>query len=45
MENLDYCSVCSGTTGHLEIVKIEYDSSIVSYEELLKLYFEIYDCT
>jgi len=45
MANPDYRSVCSGTTGHLEVVKIEYDSSIVSYEELLKLFFEIHDFT
>lgn len=45
MENPDYRSVCSGTTGHLEVVKIEYDSSVVSYEELLKLFFEIHDFT
>lgn len=43
--NPDYHSVCSGTTGHLEVVKIEYDSNIVSYEELLKLFFEIHDFT
>ena len=45
IENPDYRLVCSGTTGHLEVVKIQYDSSIVSYEELLKLFFEIHDFT
>jgi len=45
IENPDYRLVCSGTSGHLEVVKIEYDSSIVSYEELLKLFFEIHDFT
>ena len=45
VSNADYHSVCTGTTGHLEVVKIEYDSKIVSYEELLKLFFEIHDFT
>jgi len=44
-ENPDYHSVCTGMTGHLEVVKIEYDSSIVSYENLIKLFFEIHDFT
>ena len=43
--NPDYQSVCSGMTGHLEVVKVEYDDSIVSYENLVKLFFEIHDFT
>ena len=41
----DYRSVCSGLTGHFEVVKIDYDSSIVDFESLLKLFFEIHDFT
>ncbi len=41
----DYSSVCTGMTGHLELVKVEYDENIVSYEELAKLFFEIHDFT
>ncbi|MGB5791819.1 peptide-methionine (S)-S-oxide reductase MsrA [Poseidonibacter sp.] len=43
--NPDYQSVCSGMTGHLEVVKVEYDDTIVSYENLVKLFFEIHDFT
>jgi len=43
--NPDYASICTGQTGHLEVVKIEYDPKIVSYTDLLKLFFEIHDFT
>lgn len=45
MPNPTYEMVCSGFSGHLEVVKVEYDESIVSYEELTKLFFEIHDFT
>ena len=45
MPHPDYRSVCSGLTGHLEVVRIDYDESIVSFESLLKLFFEIHDFT
>jgi peptide methionine sulfoxide reductase msrA/msrB len=41
--NPDYNSVKTGTTGHLESVKIVFDSSIISYQEILKYYYEIHD--
>ncbi len=43
MENPDYHSVCSGVTGHLEAIKIEFDPQITSFETLAKLFFEIHD--
>lgn len=44
-ENPDYKSICTGLTGHLEVVRVDYDESIVSFEELAKLFFEIHDFT
>ena len=43
--NPDYESVCSGMTGHLEVVKVDYDSTLVDYETLAKLFFETHDFT
>lgn len=45
MPSPNYRSVCSGLTGHLEVVKVDYDSSIVDFETLAKLFFEIHDFT
>lgn len=45
VENPDYHSVCTGTTGHLEVVKVSYDKCQVSFDELAKLFFEIHDFT
>jgi peptide-methionine (S)-S-oxide reductase len=39
----DYESVCSGTTGHAEVVQIEFDRSVVSFRELLEVFFVIHD--
>ena len=45
VDNPTYEQVCSKTTAHAEVVQIVFDSSIVSYEILAKLFFEIHDPT
>ena len=45
MENPNYQMVCSGFSGHLEVVEVTFDESVVSFEDLTKLFFEIHDFT
>jgi peptide-methionine (S)-S-oxide reductase len=40
-----YGDVCSGTTGHAEVVEVEYDPSKVSYEQLLEVFWGNHDPT
>lgn len=45
LENPTYEEVCTGQTGHAEVVAIEYDESQVTYEELLEVFWNIHDPT
>jgi peptide-methionine (S)-S-oxide reductase len=44
-QNPTYKEVCSDRTGHAEVVQVEYDPSQVSYEELLRVFWENHDPT
>jgi len=43
--NPTYQDVCSGKTGHAEAVQIEYEPNLVSYEQLLEIFWNIHDPT
>jgi peptide-methionine (S)-S-oxide reductase len=45
IENPTYKQVCSGTTGHAEVVQLTYDPEIISFEDLLYIFWRIHDPT
>ena len=45
MPNPSYEAICSGQTGHAEVLKIDYDETEVSYEELLEVFVATHDPT
>ena len=45
LKNPTYHDVCTGKTGHAEVVQLEYDPSLVSYEELLNVFWSLHDPT
>lgn len=45
VENPDYKQVCTGTTGHAEVIQVHFDPSQISYRELLEVFFALHDPT
>lgn len=44
-ENPTYEQVCSGSTGHAEVVRVEFDPGIVTLDEILEIYWKAHDPT
>jgi peptide-methionine (S)-S-oxide reductase len=45
VKNPTYQQVCTGTTGHAESIQVTYDPAVVSYEELLEVFWQTHDPT
>lgn len=45
VRNPNYQQVCTGTTGHAEVVQVTFDANVISYEEILNIFFSIHDPT
>jgi len=44
-ENPTYRQVCDGTTGHAEVAEIRFDPSVISFKDILRVFFSVHDPT
>jgi peptide-methionine (S)-S-oxide reductase len=45
VDNPTYKQICTGTTGHAEVTRIEFDPTVISFEKILEVFFEAHDPT
>jgi len=45
LDNPTYKQICTGNTGHAEIVRVTFDPTVVSFDEILRVFFTIHDPT
>jgi peptide-methionine (S)-S-oxide reductase len=45
LANPDYRAVCSGATGHIEVVRVTFDPAVVTFREILEVFFSTHDPT
>lgn len=45
VENPTYREVCDGTTGHAEVIQIRFDPEVISFKEILQVFFSVHDPT
>jgi len=45
VDNPTYEQICEGTTGHAEVVQLTFDSEVISFREILEVFFTIHDPT
>lgn len=45
VENPTYEAVCDGTTGHAEVIQITFDPGVITYKEILEIFFAMHDPT
>lgn len=45
VDHPDYHAVCTGETGHIEVVKVDFDSDVIDYATVLEIFFATHDST
>lgn len=45
IDNPTYEQICTGRTGHAEVIQIEFDPAVVNYEQILQVFFTVHDPT